>query len=329
MVEINPCQDPEQFPLNTKGNGLRPPSREEKQGTRSRLDQPASRKATGPRTVQGKKRNKFNALKHGLLSKFVLLEGESRAEYVSLLNGLSDYWQPQGKMESVEVENLAVLLWRKRRLLQAENAEISERMKFTGFDYMERRRLEAWEDSRAAKVSGGLLKNYTNPRVIREAKETFELIRFAVDEGKIWKCLQLVTILYGVYQEKDLDQGLQGGTPHGFPTFLRAYAELAEEAEKQGNEPVDPGLKKLILAMIDAKIEHLEMVEKTLNVIDQEKMKYKSLAAVIPGQEESDHLLRYETHFSREIDRTLNRLERLQRIRKGQPLPPQVDVRIS
>jgi hypothetical protein len=34
-------------------------------------------------------------------------------------------------------------------------------------------------------------------------------------------------------------------------------------------------------------------------------------------------------HLSREIDRTLNRLERLQRIRRGQPLPPQVDVKVS
>ena len=42
-----------------------------------------------------------------------------------------------------------------------------------------------------------------------------------------------------------------------------------------------------------------------------------------------DHLLRYETHISREIDRIPNRLERLQRMRKGQPLPPQVDVNIS
>ncbi len=32
---------------------------------------------------------------------------------------------------------------------------------------------------------------------------------------------------------------------------------------------------------------------------------------------------------SRETDRLLNRLERLQRMRKGQPLLPQVDVKIS
>jgi hypothetical protein len=108
-----------------------------------------------------------------------------------------------------------------------------------------------------------------------------------------------------------------------------AYAQFAMEADKLGNESVDLGLKKFMVAMIDAEINHLAELEKTLEVIDQVKMKYKTLAAVIPCQEVSDHLLRYETHFSREIDRTLNQLERLQRIRKGQPPPPQLDVNIT
>jgi hypothetical protein len=34
-------------------------------------------------------------------------------------------------------------------------------------------------------------------------------------------------------------------------------------------------------------------------------------------------------HLSREIDRILNRLERLQRMHKQQPLPLQLDVKIS
>ena len=34
-------------------------------------------------------------------------------------------------------------------------------------------------------------------------------------------------------------------------------------------------------------------------------------------------------HLSREIDRILNRLERLQRMRRGQPLSPQIDVKIA
>ena len=42
-----------------------------------------------------------------------------------------------------------------------------------------------------------------------------------------------------------------------------------------------------------------------------------------------DRLLRYPIALERAFDRTLTQLERLQRIRKGQPLPPQVDVNIS
>jgi hypothetical protein len=38
---------------------------------------------------------------------------------------------------------------------------------------------------------------------------------------------------------------------------------------------------------------------------------------------------RYETHLDCQIDRIVNRLERLQRIREGQPLPPRVNVKIS
>jgi hypothetical protein len=58
-------------------------------------------------------------------------------------------------------------------------------------------------------------------------------------------------------------------------------------------------------------------------------MEYKLSAAVIPGQGMMELLMRLETPFSREIDRILNRLGRLQRMRNGQPLPPQLDVKIS
>ena len=72
-----------------------------------------TRRATGPRTPQGKERSKFNARKHGLFSKAILLQNESRTEYDALLDGLMENFQPQGKLEIVLVEYLATLLWRK------------------------------------------------------------------------------------------------------------------------------------------------------------------------------------------------------------------------
>jgi len=42
-----------------------------------------------------------------------------------------------------------------------------------------------------------------------------------------------------------------------------------------------------------------------------------------------DRLLRYESNFERAFDRILNQLERLQRIRKGQPVLPTLDVNVT
>lgn len=78
----------------------------------------------GPRTTTGKAIASKNALKHGIFSNAMLLKSESRAEYHSLLSGLREYLKPEGTLECFLVEKLAVLIWRYRRLIITETAEI-------------------------------------------------------------------------------------------------------------------------------------------------------------------------------------------------------------
>jgi hypothetical protein len=278
-------------------------------------------RSTGPRTDRGKERSKFNALKHGLFSKVVVLKGESSADYLSLQNGLRADFQPQGTLETVLVENLAALLWRKCRLFQAETAEISEKIEFAGVDFITKQRVDAWDSSRAAIGSGGLLKPTTNSLVVREAREILEMIRALVSKQGLEGDSRLLKKLYGEDQD--------GGIPYGLRLLCEVYFESAKQLEKQGNSSGDPELKKFMNAMIDAEIARLAKMDEVLETIGRERIEYKVSAAVIPGPEVSDRLLRYETHLSREIDRILNQLERLQRLRRGQPVPPRIDVNIS
>ncbi len=83
-----------------------------------------TRKGTGPRTRLGKERSKHNALRHGIFSKAAILTSESQPEFDSLLNGLCKDFRPIGRLEETLVEILAVTLWRQRRTLIAEAAEI-------------------------------------------------------------------------------------------------------------------------------------------------------------------------------------------------------------
>jgi hypothetical protein len=64
----------------------------------------------------------FNALKHGVLSHDTVLPWENESEYDALLDALIDEHRPQGPTEEHLVEELAGIIWRKRRLRLAEVA---------------------------------------------------------------------------------------------------------------------------------------------------------------------------------------------------------------
>ena len=78
----------------------------------------------GPKTQQGKERSKHNALKHGIFSKVVLLDGEPQFEFDFMLNGLQDAFEPGGTLEEILVDKIAALIWRHRRLIITERGQV-------------------------------------------------------------------------------------------------------------------------------------------------------------------------------------------------------------
>ncbi len=92
-----------------------------------------AQRSTGPRTPTGKARVKFNALKHGLLAKSVILpirsRSEKRSHFYALLEQLIDELKPVGILEDMQVEKIAVSYWRLRRALRAESGEICDKIR--------------------------------------------------------------------------------------------------------------------------------------------------------------------------------------------------------
>src|SRR5215218_2201608 len=72
--------------------------------------------------TSGTELTRFNALRHGVLSRYTLLPWEDGGEYQDLLSALISEHQPSGPTEEHLVEELAGILWRKRRLRLAEGA---------------------------------------------------------------------------------------------------------------------------------------------------------------------------------------------------------------
>jgi hypothetical protein len=82
-------------------------------------------------TLQGEsyQATRFNALRHGVLSRYTVLPWEDKAEYQTLLGALVAEHSPVGPTEEHLVEELAGIVWRKRRLRLAEAAVYRERLR--------------------------------------------------------------------------------------------------------------------------------------------------------------------------------------------------------
>lgn len=73
-----------------------------------------------PRTPEGKARAASNALKHGLLSRGVLLPDEDADAFAELSRSLSEDLNPVGGLELALVERIIHLYWRLQRLVKVE-----------------------------------------------------------------------------------------------------------------------------------------------------------------------------------------------------------------
>jgi len=79
-------------------------------------------KSTGPKTPEGKAVVALNAMKHGLLSRHVLLPDEDEAALVELGKRLRVHLQPVGEFEVLLVDRIVTAAWRLRRVLAIETS---------------------------------------------------------------------------------------------------------------------------------------------------------------------------------------------------------------
>ncbi len=77
-------------------------------------------KSKGPATTAGKARSAGNAMRHGILSKTIVLVKEDPAEFQALVDQYLERFEPQDHLEHQAVEEMALLQWRLRRIRRIE-----------------------------------------------------------------------------------------------------------------------------------------------------------------------------------------------------------------
>jgi hypothetical protein len=272
----------------------------------------SSRKGTGPQTRAGKQRSKHNARKHGICSKEVILDNESPAEFKLLQKGLWQDFAPQGTMEIEALNDLVLVGWYNRRVHRAVNAILAEKVEFLELDRSTAQRAEAWASEQSGGALAGMLRPGGNHFVLEKGIELLKQIRSSVEARgfRIEIDYDLLKKLYGV----DIDGKPQSGAFH----FYLWLARCASDAQKDEQNADPDEFEEMMLQALDIEIGKVTVLKSVALDVERERSKYRADQALFSRQATLDLFMRYDAFLSRETDRLLNRLERLQRMRKGQ-----------
>ena len=239
---------------------------------------------------------RFNAIKHGILSKLVVLAHEDHTEFADLLAALIDEHQPAGITERHLIEELAAIIWRKRRVLMAEGAKINEGLKSA----VNSPKLVM---PSAAPFQRGLTGENADLRDLLDAtpEEIVERQRIAsLDLAATRKAAAI----------------LRKGGPHAYAKARRALIQDSRDWwDQQVEEEEHPATAEGLAQFIH------DSLEPVCHQMVKEAQFTPAIRAQTLGEGLKPHLLeklnRYETHLDRKFERTLAMLLKLKELRSA------------
>jgi hypothetical protein len=286
--------------------------------------------STGPKTDKGKKIVKWNALKHGLLSEGVVIKAgdgqECIEDFNSLLGQLRTDLQPLGILEEMLVEKIAVCYWRLRRVLRCEVGEIRRELDTAVWD-RHIRRADGVEHERRFAMLDSSRRNLTKTslgiqyliNVLGEARATVKDVGHLTDEVE-----KKLIESFG-HEEKGFTQTCM------FLSLLitKGPQEADQDQETDPDSPSPAKCKKILLDTLSEQEKALQKLKSLIEENEKLELEAHLASLALPSREVIEKILRYETTIERQLYRAISQLERLQRQRKGEIVPPPVSLDVS
>ncbi len=244
---------------------------------------------------------RFNAVKHAVLSRYTVLPWEDASEYGDLLDALVAEHKPEGPTESHLVEELAGIVWRKRRLRMAEASAMREGLHRATQSYSDTGEAALVCVSGAGSDVGEALRA-TPEQTDRELGENSKASRAAE------KALSILR----AGKEDAYQRALDVMVPGTREWWLETLEEWAEEPEPD-YEATDESLSGWLE---EEAVPYFRKREAEL--ANREMIREHALGEALTANA-FEGLARYEVHLDRKLERTLTMLIRLQNLRRGSP----------
>jgi hypothetical protein len=280
----------------------------------------------GPATHEGKEVVRWNATRHGIRSPAPVVPGVEKAEdWEEHRDGVLESLQPEGHLELVLAERVALLSWRLLRVTRYETEAISLYQERVENDLARERRFESGSD---------------HPETVRSNAKSAEkehrlLRRFAkMEDNKSLSSFDADTIIWGAMEsadkvaegEVDPEELIESVSVSGLPasdswegyegwTAGMVRAVIERIAQATGEEPEE--LLEAATSSARWKAERSKLEAKKV----ERDLKNMARERLLPDEKTLEKVARYEAHLSRGLYKALHELEAMQTRRSGGVTP--------
>ena len=283
--------------------------------------------AGGPNTQAGKEVARWNATRHGIRSPAPVVPGLEKAEdWEEHRDGVLESLSPEGHLELVLAERVAVLSWRLHRVTRYEQETIALSRNKIEEDLLKERQSFSRSTSESAHPQGARMLREVATKIHRLLKRLPALQGkkrlSSEDAGSV-----LLEVREQVDEEVELEELEIPGIPQAAldPDFLLEYdfpwtislvregiSTIAQAAGETPEELLEHVTEEARRKAIRAK-SRADEVEWGLRDMSRERL--------LPDENTLEKITRYEAHLSRQLYQALHELEALQTKRSGVAAP--------
>jgi hypothetical protein len=251
---------------------------------------------------------RFNALRHGVLSRYTVLPWENADEYRAVVEAMVAEHAPQGPTEEHLVEEIAGIVWRKRRLRLAEAAAHRRGLKETLVPYRETVKLALVHLDTAGQ----------SERVVDAIRATAadtedDMADVAADEAMTRRALELLSSKRNDAYEAAV-AALREDTQGWWEDLLARDPDELGEGEEPATSDAE-GLRRFLEAEV------LPWFENRRKELANRPLIREQAFGEALDPDKLEGLGRYEVHLDRKLERMLSMLLRLKDLRKGAVAP--------
>ena len=279
----------------------------------------------GPQSEEGKSVSRWNAAKHGLRSPAPVVPGvENEEDWEAHRSGMLESLSPQGHLEQVLAERVALQSWRLNRIVRYEQENIALSQEKIDEDWIERQTAQhegqyfsvserAHEDlrdaktflSRAEKIAG---KPDEEPVSGRKAEQIFYVMLASVDREMD-------------FSEVDLPDAPEPVNLYEPWRFKGWNTKLIRQAIEVISTHTNQDLNSLLEAIRQNAQDDVLGVRRRVQALEDEERDRMSRERLLPDDRTLEKIARYEAHISRQMYQALHELEALQTRRAGGSAP--------